>query len=150
MINDILTSIRDLIAESEALENWCKAKFYQAHTVYLGIDENTPPDDDEYPVIALSFPRIVHGDRSRYVYEIDMAAGVINEDIEEDSTGRIKTMSGMLDAEEFIFMAEETVFKGYLGKVTFKREHMQFSMFPQFLSFSTITVEQLGKRQLRG
>jgi len=150
MISDVLTTIRDIIANDQTLKDWCKAKFYQEHTVFLGVDEDNPPDDENYPVIALSYPRLSHGDRSRIVIEIDMAAGIINEEIEEDSTGRIKTMAGIIDAENFIYKAEKAILSGYLGKTTFKREHLQMSVFPQFISFSTVTVEQLGNRKIRG
>jgi len=50
---ELLTAIRDALAADGALNAWCKAQFGTGATVFLGIDDASPPTPDDYPVVAV-------------------------------------------------------------------------------------------------
>lgn len=52
-INTLIQNERDAIAGDSSIENWCYTNYESYPTLYVGIDLDNPPSEDDYPVIHL-------------------------------------------------------------------------------------------------
>jgi hypothetical protein len=52
-MNTLLQALRDGIADATAIKTWCTTNYTRNHTVYVGLDQENPPDDDAYPIVSL-------------------------------------------------------------------------------------------------
>jgi hypothetical protein len=50
---DLIKNIRDGIAKSTAIAEWCDNNFDKLHTVYIEQEDDNPPPKSDYPVIVI-------------------------------------------------------------------------------------------------
>jgi len=53
-VNTLLTSIRDAIAGDAATKVWTQATYTKDHTLFVGVDINTPPAEADCPCVVLA------------------------------------------------------------------------------------------------
>jgi hypothetical protein len=52
-MNTLLQALRDGIADATAVKTWCTTNYTRNHKVYIGRDQENPPDDEAYPIVSL-------------------------------------------------------------------------------------------------
>lgn len=52
-MNTLLQALRDGIADDSATKTWCNTNYGQDHKVYVGLDQDNPPDQNNYPIVSV-------------------------------------------------------------------------------------------------
>lgn len=152
-MSDLLTSfgviqtVFNALVGNTDIHAFCNDVYEKNCSFYLGIDENAPPNELNYPLIALTgiFRNGRIDDRSQW--NVDMTAGVVNETITADDYKKTTVLQGMLEAEQLITLAVEAVQTEYIVKLSSEGEHSQISYYPLYVSYTTLSLERLKNRR---
>lgn len=140
--SEVLEAARDAILADTAITDWCIVEFGVAPTVLLGLDDKAPPEESEYPVVAIIGVDQERGNGRREVdWRLHLGAGVVNSAIV--AVGSAKTCSGMLQAETLREMAENALYRAGLLDLSTTGESSSESYHPLYVSYSMVTVSQL-------
>lgn len=52
-MNTLLQALRDGIADDSATKSWCTTNYTKNHKVYIGLDQDSPPISDNYPIVSV-------------------------------------------------------------------------------------------------
>lgn len=134
-----------LLADAE-LTAWCVDQFGSVPTVWLGIDSNQPPAENDYPVVALaSVEQSRGGARGEIEWRLMIGVGVINEALVSDGSSR--TYTGFLQAEELREHSENALYRarisGLVVGVDSAAEASSESYHPLYVSYTTVLVSAL-------
>ncbi len=139
---ELLETIRDVLANDPAANEWCMLEFGKPPVVFLEIDKANPPQAEDYPLIAILGVRQSRGDRRGEIeWEVDMGVGVLQEDI--TVSGSTRTFKGMLQAETLRELAENALYRARISSLESSGESMSDSVYPIFVSFTTVTVQAM-------
>lgn len=145
---EILVAVRDALAADATLTAWCTEQFGKAQTVLLGIDENRPPAEEDYPVVAIAGIEQVRGQARRELeWNIFLGVGIINSEVAQSEN--MRTCSGMLQAETLREHAENALYRARLCDVESAGDASGESYHPLYVSYTTVAVRQL-KTSRRG
>lgn len=50
----LITKMRDVIRDSQEVEDWCIAYYGQKNKIYIGYDENDPRPQTDYPLVVIA------------------------------------------------------------------------------------------------
>ncbi len=138
---ELLTAIRDALAADEALNAWCKAQFGTGATVFLGIDDASPPTPDDYPVVAVMGADQARGQAGlEHEWNVEIGVGVENSKI--DISGDKITRTGLLQAEKLRELAEDAVYRARILPMETRSESFSEYRHPVYQSFSVFTIRQ--------
>lgn len=144
----LLETMRDVLAADPAIAEWCMLEFGKPPMVFLEIDQANPPQAEDYPLIAILGVRQMRGDRlDKMEWEVDVGVGVIQPEV--IISGSTRTFKGMLQAETLREHAENALYQARVSSLGSSGESMSDSMFPIFMSFTTVTVQAM-KSNRRG
>lgn len=139
---EILVAVRNALASDATLTAWCTEQFSQAQTVMLGIDENRPPAETDYPVVAIAGIEQVRGQNRRELeWNLFLGVGVVNSEIA--NSGSMYTCTGMLQAETLREHVEDALYRARLCDVESAGDASGESYHPLYVSYTTVTVRQL-------
>lgn len=139
---EVLQAMSNALADDAALNSWCTAQFGKAPSVFLGIDENRPPAEEDYPVIALVGVEQARGqDRRELEWRVFLGVGVVNDEIIQ--SGSIRTRSGFLQAETLREVAENALYRARLCDIESAGDASGESYHPLYVSYTTVTVRAL-------
>ena len=145
---EFMTELADRLSNDKDIVAWCVEKFGRGPTIFLGIDENAPPEQDDYPSIAISgVSRAMTQNHYQKSWDIGIGIGIYEETISSSeiahgsATVILKKFDGFLLAEAFIDLIEKCIIRKF--KVTFQGEHSTVSYYPLFVSYTTATIEQI-------
>lgn len=136
-----------LIADS-ALGAWCQAELGRAPTIWLGIDEQNPPPEDDYPLVAIvGVDQLRGGARAEIQWQVHLGAGVVNPEITTNLNAR--SYSGLMQAETLRELAENALYRARLPAVNIEStgEASSVGYHPLYVSYTTVIVSAL--RSLR-
>lgn len=140
--HELLVLLRDALADDMILDRWCVEQFGKSPTVYLGIDEENPPPEEDYPVVAIVGADHVRGEAERETgWPVFIGVAIVNTSIETD--GKKRTYVGLLQAEALREHAENAIYRARIAGVGSSGNASQESFFPLFVSYSTVTVKEL-------
>jgi len=146
----LIETVRDAVATDDDLSAWCTAQFGALPTVYVDVDEASPPDEGDYPLIALhSHVRSGGTSKNAMVWELDFGCGVFNatrSDTETAGGVTVRTYTGMLQAARLAELVERAAIgalAGVIRNATFSSQCGQISEYPFFAAFTTLTAEQV-------
>jgi hypothetical protein len=141
--------IQAVIATDPDVAEFCIQRYGQKPTIYVGMDEADPPGINDYPVIALhEFYINGAGTGSRTkMFEIALAAGVINETVDYDPLARTKFYMGLIEADRLRDLAFAAIIKNNFGKLFIKDGDIGSAMaHPMYVSGMTVAIEQINVR----
>ena len=141
---DLLEKLRDTIAQNQELQSYCQATFSKNATVFLGIDEEEPPQQSELPSIILFGIDREKGASNRILYSIAVNIAIVDES--EAILGQdTKTLEGVSKIENMLEFVENAVFANQpnLGKVDISGETLQRIFFPIFAIQTVIKIEKI-------
>jgi len=139
---EVLQAIRDALAGDAALNAWCVEQFGKAPSVFLGIDENRPPAEEDYPLVALVGIEQVRGqDRRELEWRVFLGVGVVNDEITE--SGTVRTSTGFLHAETLRELAENALYRARLCDPESAGDASGESYHPLYVSYTTVAVRAL-------
>ena len=143
---EVLLAAQAALLSDAELKAWCTAQFGQAATVWLGIDNNQPPAESEYPVVAIaSVEQARGGGRGEIGWRLMVGVGVINEEL--DSDGSARTYTGFLQAETLRELAENALYRARVQGLTVgldsEAEASSESYHPLYVSYTTVIVSAL-------
>ena len=146
-IAEVIAAIGLALTTDSAFLSWCTAQFAKTPTVYIGIDENNPPAESVYPIAALVDIREVSDvPGNRRTFDIDIGFGVINSTITTSS--KLVTYAGFAQAESFREQGELAVIRALASpNVKFTGNAERIQMYPTFVSYTTLTVEENVSRR---
>ncbi len=148
-IIDFITTARDILAADAAVKAWCQQAFFRDPAVYLGIDEDSPPEETEYPVIALVDVWSTAGaSANRRTFEMAIGFGVVQENI--TTVGQVKTYDGVIQAEQFRELGELALLRGFNNPyMHFSGNTAKIDLYPRFVSFTTLALDEVRSRRHR-
>lgn len=141
-ISEILTKLRDTIAQNVAIKAFCQEKYQKDHTVYLFVNPDNMPSDEDYPIVVIySVYRSKRGEGQRdRIYNALIGVGIKNETVSRPP-GNAITYLGGIEVEELRELVEYAVFGGNLAlKVNTVGETITEVEFPIFRSDTTIEL----------
>jgi hypothetical protein len=146
---EMARSVQAAIAADADVIAYAIQKYGVKPTVYVGMDAADPPAESDYPVIALhEFFISGGGTGSRTnVFEISLAAGVINATIDYDALARTRFYMGLIEADQLRALAFSAIVKNHFGKVFIKDGDIGSAMaHPMYVSGMTVVIEQIASR----
>lgn len=138
--NEILQKLRDVLVEDADIVKWCQETYGKQHQVYLGINNEDPPAQDKYPIIALFFASRKNSANVPVIgYSVELAVCVSDEGILKN--GNSVTYIGLLRVAEFRELAEAAISKSAIGKIDISSETIEDMQFPMFSSNTIVEFE---------
>jgi len=139
-IEDVLKVVQETIANDAEIEHFCQLKYAKSFKVFQGIDEDNPPTQSDYPIVAIfSINRARRGESSKFVeYDVAIGIGVLNEKKEVD--GNKITYPGMAEAERLRELVEASIFGKVAHKVDVSGETSSEIIFPLFRSDTIVRL----------
>jgi hypothetical protein len=133
--------MRDILIADESLIAWCNENYERAQTVYVGVNNEDPPDPDTtYPVLILfSATRQKSANVAVVRYSVELGAGIKDSSI-TDNSGNI-TYDGLLNVCALRELAENAIMRSCIGKIDINSDTWDDMLFPLFASNSLIEVE---------
>lgn len=139
---EVLQAMSNALADDAALNSWCTVQFGKQPSVFLGIDENRPPAEEDYPVIALVGVEQARGqDRRELEWRVFLGVGVVNDEIAQ--SGSVRTRTGFLQAETLREFAENALYRARLCDTESAGDASGESYHPLYVSYTTVTVRAL-------
>lgn len=143
-IRTILENLRDGIAGSTVLKAYCQTKYAKDHTVYLGLNKQNPPGEENAPLVIISLvdSAEVAGNRKRW--KLLLGYCVFDETL--TITGNKNTYEGFLLAEELREKTEEVILslRKILGKIEFDGGTLENEIYPFFTASSYVIIETIN------
>lgn len=143
---EVLQAAQAALLSDTELTAWCVDQFGQVATVWLGIDNNQPPAESEYPIVAIAtVEQSRGGGRGEIGWRLMIGVGVINEEL--DSDGSARTYTGFLQAETLRELAENALYRSRIPGMTVsldsEAEASSESYHPLYVSYTTVIVSAL-------
>jgi len=141
--HEILITVRDVLKDDADLTAWCVANYGAKQNIYCGINNEDPPNDSKYPLLAIFYvSRRKSANVSVISYAIELAAVVKDNDVTEAENSF--TYEGILHVAEFRELAELAIEKSQakFGKVDFNSDTWDEMLFPIFTSNTIIEFER--------
>jgi hypothetical protein len=137
---ETLAAARDAIKTDQAIAAWCQQKYGRQHKVYVGIDEENPPAEADYPLIAVIPAGHKWGLKSRLEEtRLIIVCGIVQEAVA--NSGNVVELAGISEVETFRRMVEERLLKAGLLMVDSEAESLSGYFFPIFTSGVEVTIE---------
>ena len=136
----ILEALRDLIAADTDLLSWCQSTYSSNPVVYLGVDEDSPAAESEYPVIGIvSISRKGSLAANTVTWEVDIGCGVIQSTI--TTSGIKKTYEGLAESSYLMELIERAIIKSKQFRIVdFEGVSGAIVDYPAFVAYSTVTL----------
>lgn len=141
--SELLTRIAEAIKDNQALTAFCQEHFRRAPEVRIGLDPETPPDRENYPVVNIF--RMSHSRSNnikRRAWAVLLGVGVCAPGSAALDNGVI-VINGELLAEDMRELAEEAVFNAMLGKVETSSDVPDGVPLPYHLCWSTLQFDNI-------
>lgn len=139
---EVIQAVSNALVGDTTLNSWCTAQFGKAPSVFLGIDENRPPAEEDYPLIAVVGVEQVRGqDRRELEWRVFLGVGVVNDEITQ--SGSVRTRTGILQAETLRELAENALYRARLCDTESAGDASGESYHPLYVSYTTVTVRAL-------
>lgn len=144
----MLEKLQNGLLHDEVLCTWCNRHLGKLPTVWIGVDIDQEPPDEDYPLICMVSvdQHRATGERTlRWVVDFSVALRC-DEDVALDDRGR--TWPGMLLVEAFRREVEDAVCRMALGgQASVVGAFNPAISKPYYESISTMTIEQIKTAQ---
>jgi len=147
-VSEILLMLGEALVNDEDIKQFCQDNFGRDQTVFVGMNNEDTPADDEYPLIVIFYAERVVGDSSNInCFASEIGAGVRNKNLEE--TGKLKVYTGMIQVEDLREIIETAIFAYRLkhprefGKINVSGDTRSETYYPIFRSNTLITIEKI-------
>jgi hypothetical protein len=137
---EMTAAVRDAIKADQTIASWCQQKYGRQHKVYVGIDDENPPAEEDYPLVAIIPFEHRWGLKSRLEEaRAILVCGVVQKAV--TSSGNVVEMVGISEVETLRRMVEERLFKAGLLLADSTADSLSGYFFPAFASAAEITIE---------
>ena len=143
---DVLLAVQAALLADTELTAWCTVQCGQAPTIWVGINEQQPPVESDYPLVSIA--GVEHGrggSRGEIEWRLHVGVGVVNDELDSDAYGR--TYTGFLQAETLREFAEDALFRARIPGLTIgvdsSGEAASESYHPLYVSYTTVLVSAL-------
>lgn len=144
---EVLQAVHAALLADTTLTDWCTAQFGSAPTVWLGVDDQHPPVETDYPLVSIVGVEQIRSAATRgsVDWRISIGAGIINESLVSSGSSRI--YPGMHQAETLRELAEDALYRARLSGVAVNidsnGESSSESYHPLYVSYTTILISGL-------
>jgi len=144
---EVLQAVQAALLADTTLTDWCTAQFGSAPTVWLGVDDQHPPVETDYPLISIVGVEQIRGaaPRGSVDWRLSLGVGVVNETLVSAGAGR--TYTGMHQAETLRELAEDALYRARLSGVAVgidsNGESSSESYHPLYVSYTTVLISGL-------
>jgi hypothetical protein len=141
-IANVLETLKNVISTNEAIKAYCQAKYSKDHTVYVFVNPDDMPPEEDYPVVVIySVYRSQKGEGQTFkIYNALIGVGVRRE--ESTRVGNVVTYIGGIEVEELRELVEYSIFGGGVAlKTSVTGETVTEVQFPIFRSDTTIELQ---------
>ena len=137
---EVMARIRDAVKADKALLGWCQEKYGKSHKIFVGIDEENPPAEGDYPLIGI----VPIGHRWGLKSRIETAnaivfCGIVQKAV--DTAGNVTELRGVQEIETFRRMIEDRLYKAGLLLAESETRSASEYFFPVFTSIVEVTIE---------
>ncbi len=139
----LIAAIRDALATDVALTAWCNTNYGQPQSIFVGVDQRKPPNEDDYPCIHL-FPlsKASGYDLTEEANGVGLTCGVVNEAETSGLNDKITQLESIPDLETYrgmiIGIVGANVSGGFIDRVTTTYNTIEF--FPFALATMQIQI----------
>ena len=146
-MEDLINKLTAATAGNPDLVSWAEEHLGGRFYLFVGIDENNPPAAEYYPLVAITEIRIAGGGAGpRINYEIDMAAGIKNEEVSFDPDNQVYTYQGLARVDSFRARVFSALYLAGFGKISIKEGAAgQSAVHPLYVSGMTVQIEYINK-----
>lgn len=147
-IATLLEKIRDTLAADADCKEFCQAKYGKDPLVYLGVDDDNPPPQDQYPVIVVfSVNRVSRGDGDKFItYNANIGVGIVNETV--TTVDNKITLPGLVEAEALRQLVEAALFGQVGHKLSVIGDTATEVIFPLFRSDTIVEIQYLKSSRM--
>lgn len=139
---EIAERIMIVWASDQAIQEYCQNVFNKVPLIQNAIDENSPPGDDDFPLICFYDWKSSGGmTGSHETFEFLVGIAVVERAVTFNDTLNTKIYSGPARVETLRSLAERAIRSARIGKVTWNGGEGPLTDFPVFTAMSVITVE---------
>jgi hypothetical protein len=146
--SDLLITIGKVLEENQDLKDWCNTNFSKPQTVYLGLDTENPPAQEDYPLIMVFYVERLRGESdTRQTFSVEIGAGIFKKELvkpEATQNPNLKAYTGLLLVEQFRELVEDTLFKSMPkigGKIDVTGETTTEVYYPFFRSNTLVSAD---------
>lgn len=143
--SDLLILLGTKIEESQELKDWSQTHFGKDHTVYIGIDQENPPEETDYPLIVIFYIERIRGESDkRITYSAEIGAGIFKEGVvfpDQTENPNLKSYAGLPLVEEFRELLEDVLLYSKIGLVDVTGETTTEVYYPFFRSNTLFSLE---------
>lgn len=146
--SELLLIIGTHLEQDAEIKAWSNTNFGKDHTVYIGLDTESPPVESEYPLVIIFYVERLRGEGSRLqTFATEIGTGIFNKELikpDESGSPNLKVYKGLFQVEDFRELVEESLFRAMpkiQGKVDVSGETTTDVFFPFFRSNTLISME---------
>lgn len=101
-MNTLLQALRDGIAADSATKTWCTTNYTRNHKVYVGLDQENPPEDDAYPIVSVyPLSKSAGNDVERKSHQFGVMLGVYDTSLATVDKTNVVEYNGVQRIEAF-------------------------------------------------
>ena len=143
---DLLNEYRSVILEDPAVKAWCQLNYSRSANVFVGVNTNNPPDENEYPLVHL-FPveKDVGIEADEKLHVIGCTCGVHVDGDAENVYEDGHKLKGIVHLEEFRNLVQAALVRSEVSGVYISRirsEYETVDFYPFFLVGMELSVKQ--------
>lgn len=140
-ISDLLPKIVEILEVDAKIEAFCQANFSKSPKIFLGFDEDNPPEPEDYPVIVIpAVNRAERGDSKGFItYMVLIGVAVVNK--ERDVSGKHVVYKGLGQSEKFRELVESAFFGKVGHKVNVASQTTTDVIYPIFAATTEIEIQ---------
>ena len=147
---ELLQAVQTALLNDSGVAAWCLDEFGKAPTIWLGLDEQNPPVESDYPLISIVAIDQARGNsRGEIEWQLHLGVGIVNNGLTSAGNGR--TYPGMLQAENLRELAENALYRTRISGVSIdvgsSGEASSVSYHPIYVSYTTIAFSGLKSRR---
>lgn len=137
---ETIAAIRDALKADPGISAWCQQKYQRQHKVFVGMDDENPPPETDYPLIVIEPFGHKWGLKSRSEEaRVFIDCGIVQSAV--DIAGNVVELRGIQEIETLRRMVEERLFRAGLLIAESEAASRSGYFFPVFWSGSEVTIE---------
>lgn len=146
--SELLYLLGEILEENAAIKAWCNTNFNREQKVYIGIDNEDTPKEEETPLLVVYYVERVIGDsQNRISYVAEVGAGLHKKELVQpklDTHPNLKAYTGLPLVGDFRELAESAVLAAsprIAGKIDVTGETTTRGFYPFFRSNTLMHFE---------
>lgn len=138
---DLMIGLATFLAADQELQNWCLQEFGKRLKILLGVDEDNPPVEDDYPLCGITDVIEKRGDTPRMqTFTVYVSCGLLNAAI-ETPLENLFIYSGLPQVADLKHRIESACLRYRPGGGSVSGDSVPVSLYPLFVGYTTLDYQ---------